>query len=105
MVGELRKSDPRTGGEIANLYTVGQNTSRLLLGAGDLVVGWLLLRQAAVAVEALNGSPSEKDRAFYQGKVAAAKFFAHQRFPLLSAERSIAESADNSLMELDEAAF
>ena len=53
MVGELMKSDPRNGGEITNLYSVGQNTSRLLLGAGDLVVGWLLLRQAAVALDAL----------------------------------------------------
>jgi hypothetical protein len=85
------------------LYKVGQNTTRLLLSLGDLVIGWLLLRQAAV--EALKGSPSESDVAFYQGKIAAAKFFAHQRFPLLAAERAIAESTDNALMELDEAAF
>ena len=36
MVGELMKSDPRQGGELSNLYTVGQNTTRLLLGAGAL---------------------------------------------------------------------
>ena len=42
---------------------------------------------------------------FYEGKVAAARFFAHQRFPLLAAERSIAEAADNDLMDLHEAAF
>ena len=60
---------------------------------------------AAVALDALKGSPSEKDVVFYNGKVAAAKFFAHQRFPLLAAERAIAESADNDLMDLDEATF
>jgi alkylation response protein AidB-like acyl-CoA dehydrogenase len=105
IVGALGGFAMKSQTDATELYKVGQNTTRLLLCLGDLVIGWLLLRQAAVAVEALNGSPSEKDRAFYEGKIAAAKFFAHQRFPLLSAERSIAEGADNSLMELDEAAF
>src|SRR4051794_19192242 len=50
MVAALMASDPRQpGGDPANLYKVGQNTSRLLLATGDLVVGWLLLRQAEVA--------------------------------------------------------
>ena len=105
IVGALGGFAMKAQGDATELYKVGQNTTRLLLCLGDLVIGWLLLRQAAVAVEALNGSPSEKDRAFYEGKIAAAKFFAHQRFPLLAAERAIAESTDNSLMELDEAAF
>ena len=35
------------------LYKVGQNTSRLLLAAGDLITGWLLLRQSEVALAAL----------------------------------------------------
>src|SRR3954449_395648 len=55
MIGDLMKSDPRTGGDTTNLYKVGQNTTRLLLAAGDLVVGWLLLRQAEVAQKALDG--------------------------------------------------
>ena len=105
MVGELMKSDPRNGGEITNLYTVGQNTSRLLLGAGDLVVGWLLLRGAEVALEKLGGEVSAADKSFYEGKVAAASFFARNVLPLLAAERSIAENIDDSIMELDIASF
>ncbi|MFN8148791.1 MAG: acyl-CoA dehydrogenase [Candidatus Nanopelagicales bacterium] len=105
IVGALGGFAMKAQGDATELYKVGQNTTRLLLSLGDLIIGWLLLRQAAVAVEALKGSPSEADTAFYQGKIAAAKFFAHQRFPLLAAERAIAESTDNSLMELDEAAF
>ena len=100
MVGELMKSDPRNGGEITNLYTVGQNTSRLLLGAGDLVVGWLLLRQAAVALDALAAGASGKDKDFYEGKVAAAQFYARQVLPRLSAERAIAEATDSLLMDV-----
>ncbi len=105
MVGELMKSDPRNGGEMTNLYTVGQNTSRLLLGAGDLVVGWLLLRQAQVALDALAAGASGKDKDFYEGKVVAAQFFARQVLPRLSADRAVAEATDSLLMDVPESAF
>jgi hypothetical protein len=90
--------------EIRNIYKVAQNTSRLLMAVGDVVCAWLLLRQAEVALAKLAGDPG-KDRDFYTGKVAAAKFFASYNLPKLSAERAIAEAVDNSIMELDESAF
>jgi alkylation response protein AidB-like acyl-CoA dehydrogenase len=105
IVGALGGYAMKAQGDPRELYKVGQNTTRLLLCLGDLIVGWLLLRQAAVAIDALDRGPSDKDRAFYEGKVLAAQFFAAQRFPLLAAERAIAEATDNSLMDLDEAAF
>ncbi len=105
MVTELMKSDPRQGGDVTSLYKVGQNTSRLLLGAGDLMVGWLLLRQAAIAQDALDNGATGKDVDFYTGKVAAAKFYARQVLPRLAAERAIAEAADNDLMDVPESAF
>ncbi|HET8983794.1 MAG TPA: acyl-CoA dehydrogenase C-terminal domain-containing protein, partial [Pedococcus sp.] len=106
MVGELMKSDPRQeGSDVTNLYKVGQNTSRLLMAAGDLVIGWLLLRQAEVAQKALAGGASGKDRDFYEGKVAAARFFARTVLPKIAAERRIAEATDNTLMDVPESAF
>ncbi|MEO7269522.1 MAG: acyl-CoA dehydrogenase [Knoellia sp.] len=105
MVGELMKSDPRQGGDVTNLYKVGQNTTRLLLGAGDLVVGWLLLGQADIALKALEGEVSDKDRDFYTGKVAAAQFYSRQVLPRLAAERAMAEATDNELMDVPESAF
>ncbi|MEO6205729.1 MAG: acyl-CoA dehydrogenase [Mycobacteriales bacterium] len=87
-----------------NIYKVGLNTTRVLMALGDLVVGWLLLRQAAVAHEALP-TASERDKHFYEGKVAAASWFAGAVFPELSAKLAIAEAVDLSLMDLDEAAF
>jgi len=72
---------------------------------GDLVVSWLLLRGAEVALEKLGGDVSGSDKAFYEGKVAAAQFFARNVLPRLTAERAIAENVDGSIMELDEAAF
>jgi alkylation response protein AidB-like acyl-CoA dehydrogenase len=87
-----------------NIYKVGLNTTRALMALGDLVVGWLLLRQAAVALEKLP-TASARDKHFYEGKVAAAKWFAGAVFPELTSKRAIAEAVDLSLMELDEAAF
>jgi hypothetical protein len=105
MVGELMKADVRQGGDIDNLYQVGQNTTRLLLAAGDLVVGWLLLRQAAVALDALAAGATGKDKDFYEGKVAAAQFYARQVLPRLSGERAVAEATDSLLMDVPESAF
>jgi len=105
MVGALGGYAQASQDDPRELYKVGQNSTRLLLSVGEIMIGWLLLRQAAVAIEALAGTPSDTDRDFYTGKVAVARFFVAQRFPLLSAERAIAESTDNSLMDLDESAF
>ncbi len=101
MVGSLTAAAE----DVSNVYKVGQNTTRLLLACGDLVTAWLLLRQAVVAQAALDAGATGRDQAFYQGKVAAATFFAAQTLPLLAAHRAVAESVDNALMDLPEDAF
>jgi alkylation response protein AidB-like acyl-CoA dehydrogenase len=105
MLGALTGFLMASAEDQANLYKVGQNSVRLLMAVGDLLIGWLLLRQAEVALTALGGEPSERDKAFYEGKVGVARFFAKTVLPLLSAQRSIVENTDNSLMELPEAVF
>jgi alkylation response protein AidB-like acyl-CoA dehydrogenase len=100
MVGQLTLA----ADDVKNVYKVGQNTTRLLMAAGDLVCGWLLLRQAEVALAKIDEA-SRRDKLFYEGKVAAARFFARQVLPQLSAQRAITEATDNALMELPEEAF
>ena len=88
------------------MYRVGLNTTRLLMMVGDLVIGWLLLRQAEVALAKLDTEGlSERDRTFYKGKVATAKWFAQNRLPLLTSERAVAEGTTLEVMDLDEASF
>ncbi|OBI04013.1 butyryl-CoA dehydrogenase [Mycolicibacter heraklionensis] len=87
------------------LYRVGLGSVRFLLAMGDLVIGWLLMRQAEIACKALDDGASGADQHFYQGKVAAAKFFAANVLPRLGADRGIIESADLALMDLAEDAF
>jgi hypothetical protein len=85
------------------VYRVGLNANRLLLALGDLLIGWLLARQAEVALAALDRGTPEED--FYLGKIAAARFFVATVLPMLSAEREIAEQTGLDLMELPETAF
>jgi len=106
MINTLMSADESAeGGDIRNIYKVGLNTTRLLMVLGDVVCGWLLLRGAEVALGKLGGDVSAADKAFYEGKVAAAQFFARTNLPRITAEVAIAEGTDLSLMELDEAAF
>jgi hypothetical protein len=92
-------------GKIENMYKVGLNTTRLVYVLGDIVVGWLLLRGAEVAINALDAGATGSDKDFYEGKVASASFFARNVLPKLAGERIIAESIDDSVMALSEAAF
>ncbi len=87
------------------VYKVGLNTTRLLMMSGDLLIGWLLLRQAEVATAALDAGAADRDKAFYEGKIETAKWFARNRLPLLTAERVIAEATDDDIMRLPEEAF
>jgi alkylation response protein AidB-like acyl-CoA dehydrogenase len=106
MVGAMAGFAMGSVQEPASIYKVGQNTTRLLYAMGDVVVAWLLVRQAEVALAALAGSDvSSTDRDFYTGKIAAARFFTAQVLPGLAAQRQIVESTDNALMELPESAF
>jgi alkylation response protein AidB-like acyl-CoA dehydrogenase len=90
-------------GDGRELYKVGLSGRRLLLALGDLVIGWLLQRQAEVALEALAGDGA--DRAFYEGKVASARFFAREVLPRLASDRRIIDSTTLDLMDLPEEAF
>lgn len=98
-------ADPRAGGDPKAIYAVGLNTTRLLLAAGDVVIAWLLLRQAEVAQAALDAGASGTDRDFYLGKVAAARFFTATVLPRLRSDAAVVTHTDTSLMELPESAF
>jgi alkylation response protein AidB-like acyl-CoA dehydrogenase len=87
------------------IYRAGLNTTRLLLALGDLTVAWLLAWHAEVALARLDAGASPADEAFYEGKVAAARFFAATVLPRLTAEREIAEATSIDVMELPESSF
>ena len=78
------REDPR------QLYRIGLVSVAFMLSLGDLLIGWLLLTQAAIACTAINnGIITVDDGSFYRGKIAAAIFFARTVLPRLSAGYSI----------------
>ncbi|PKW16843.1 acyl-CoA dehydrogenase [Saccharopolyspora spinosa] len=88
------------------IYKAGLNTSRLLYAVGDLVVAWLLCRQADVALTKLaRNDLTEVDRDFYHGKVAVARFFASSVLPHVKAEVTVANTTSLDLMHLSDSCF
>jgi len=88
-----------------DIYKVGLGSVRYLLAVGDLLIGWLLLKQADVAHAALQSGPSASDEAFYKGKIATSAFFAKNMLPKLTALRNVIETLDDDIMRLPEDAF
>jgi alkylation response protein AidB-like acyl-CoA dehydrogenase len=86
------------------IYKVGLSTSRALMAVGDVIITWLLLRQADIAAEKL-AAGAGKDTDFYTGKIASAKFFVATVLPHITADRKIVEATDSTVMEIPESAF
>jgi alkylation response protein AidB-like acyl-CoA dehydrogenase len=87
------------------IYKVGLGSVRYLLAVGDLLIGWRLLVQAAVAHAALADDPDGKDAAFYEGKIATSAFFGKNMLPKLTSLRRVIESLDDDIMRISEDAF
>ena len=103
MIGHMVGMAMSSQEEPKELYKIGLNTSRLLMATGDLIIAWLLLRQADIAQNKLVGASRETE--FYNGKIASAKFFVRSVLPHISVERAVVESETGEIMNIAEAAF
>ena len=88
----------------SEIYKCGLNTTRLLMAVGDVIISWLLLRQADIAATKIE-SATGKERDFFEGKIAAARYFVHNFLPLVAATRAIVEREDGEIMKVSEGAF
>ena len=86
-----------------SLYHAGFQGNRILIATAELVVGWLLIRHAAVAIK--RRSENTGDKVFYDGKVASAKFYAKNVFPNLTLARKQVENSSLELMDVAEECF
>lgn len=88
----------------SDLYHVGLQGNRVLLALAEMVIAWLLVRHAAVALTKLEGA-GRKDTAFYTGKIASARWFCANVLPNLTLTRKLIEGSDLSVMTLPDEAF
>lgn len=106
MLSALMGYAKASGDQPTEVYRVGLRAVPFLLSVADLLIGWLLLWHAEVALHAITtGKTTQRDGAFYRGKVAAAAFFAETVLPRLAADRVVIESQGLTAMELGEDAF
>ncbi len=100
-VAHLSSVTDEAADDATRLYEVGTHTTRLLMMTGELLVGWMLGRQAAVAAAALEAGGGPSGDAFYTGKVAAARQFAVEQLPRVAQEaRVVVDPAQVDLMAL-----
>jgi alkylation response protein AidB-like acyl-CoA dehydrogenase len=68
---------------------------------GQIVMSWMWIRQASVAENALAGSDlSDEDKAFYLGKVQAAKYFVRWELPTIQRDITLLNDMDDSCSDM-----
>jgi len=82
-----------------SVYHAGLQGNRILFALAELVIGWRLVVSAVVAHGKLPAAAGD-DRAFYRGKLAAARFYARNVLPGIATARRLVEASDLDLMEL-----
>jgi alkylation response protein AidB-like acyl-CoA dehydrogenase len=82
------------------------NANRFLEMMSETAVGWLLLEQASIALNKLHELPSDHhERAFYEGKRAAAVFFAHTVLALVPGKAESIALGDDSPISIPDGGF
>ena len=104
MVGTLTGHLMSAQEDPESLYLIGLGAVPLLMAVGDLMVGWMLLREATVASVRLADATGD-DYDFYTGKVVVAGHFARAHLPQVAAARATIEALDLDVMRMPEGAF
>ncbi len=86
-----------------SVYHVGLQGNRVLFAVAEVVIGWLLVRHAEVALERMKSNPA--DRAFYVGKLASARWYCHEVLPGIAHAARMVEHGNLDLMEVPEESF
>jgi len=101
-----------TGGKFMQWFGGGRMemvptaANRFLEMMSETVVGWLLLEQAVIAeAAAAKVGADHHDRAFYEGKIHAARFFALNVLPSVAAKAQMIAREDRSVLDIPVGGF
>ncbi|HET7500481.1 MAG TPA: acyl-CoA dehydrogenase [Kofleriaceae bacterium] len=101
-----------TGGKFMQWFGGGRmemvpaSANRFLEMMSETVVGWLLLEQAVIAeAAAAKLAADHPDRAFYEGKIYAARFFALNVLPTVAAKAQMIAREDRSVLDIPVGGF
>lgn len=88
-----------------SVYHVGLQGNRMLFALAEVLLAWLLVRHAALAVTKRGSVTSGPDADFYDGKIASAKFFCHEVLPNVALAARLVQNSSLQVMQVSEAAF
>ncbi len=109
-IGQLAKAQEAVGGaafqllgwfKAGEMHKVPLNANLFLQMMSELAVGWLLLEGAVIALDAQAGlAPDHPDVAFYEGKKAAALYFANNVLPNVISSAKVMQLGDRSPLDI-----
>jgi len=73
--------------------------------SGDVVMAWMLLWRAVVAMNALKSGAKKKDESYYDGQIKSAEFFIHTILPVTLGKMDAVLKTSSAAMEISEASF
>jgi alkylation response protein AidB-like acyl-CoA dehydrogenase len=92
--------------QTGNVAMVPLQGNRFLEMMSETTVGWMLLEGAAIALEKKKSvAAGHPDGAFYDGKVAAALYFARNVLPAVEFKAKLMGDEDKSALDISDAAF
>jgi hypothetical protein len=104
-----------TAMRLLNWFTQGRMplvplaANKVLAMMSEVAIGWLLLEGAKIASDALGALPKgpegDAERAFYEGKMHAATYFAKNLLPQVKLAAEVLGKEDSSALDIPLAAF
>jgi hypothetical protein len=92
--------------QTGNIAMVPLQSNRFLEMMAETTVGWMLLQGASVALEKKPSvAAGHPDAAFYDGKVAAALYYARNVLPGVEFKAKLMGDEDKSPLDIADAAF
>lgn len=107
-LNSYREIQAAIGGYLAQgkIGMIGLYATRILHATGKIYCGRVLLDMALVAQKRITElEPDHYDHAFYQGKIASARFFLNNIVPEVENTLTVIKAGDTSALDLDQSAF
>ncbi|MBU1340128.1 MAG: acyl-CoA dehydrogenase [Proteobacteria bacterium] len=88
-----------------NILNAYANAHPFLDVTGDVIMAWMLLWRAVVAVQKIEDKPKKKDLEFYDGQLKSARFFINTVLPVTKGKMDAILFSDTAVVDISEAAF
>ena len=73
--------------------------------SGDVVMAWMLLWRAVIAMNALKGGAQKKDKSYYDGQIKGAAFFIQTILPATLGKMNAVLKTSSAAMEISDVSF